>query len=245
MFADSLLDSPWADRSRRSWTTLVSFAMQAAAVGGLFLLPLLYTQGLPQLQLWDAGLLAPVPPPAPPASQPARNTRANTSNLSRDGHVITPPSIPREIARFDETIAPPPVDLGGSGVSGGTGDPTARSGIFGSIGGPIVVAPPPPPAPSVRPPRVSHMMEGNLIYRVQPQYPALARQARVQGIVVLRAVISREGKIENLQVISGPPLLVKSAIDAVLQWRYRPYFLNNEPVEVETQVTVNFTLSGG
>lgn len=89
------------------------------------------------------------------------------------------------------------------------------------------------------------MMEGNLIYRVQPQYPALARQARVQGIVVLRAMISREGKIENLQAVSGPPLLVKSAIDAVLQWRYRPYYLNNEPVEVETQVTVNFMLSGG
>ena len=244
MFADSLLDSPWADRSRRGWTTLVSFAMQAAAVGGLFLLPLLYTQGLPQLQLM-AALAAPTPPPAPPTPQPARETRANTSNLSRDGRVIAPPSVPREIARLDETIAPPPVDLGRSGVSGGTGDPSARSGIFGSIGGPNVVAPPPPPPPSVRPPRVSHMMEGNLIYRVQPQYPALAQQARVQGIVVLRAVISREGKIENLQVISGPPLLVKSAIDAVLQWRYRPYFLNNEPVEVETQVTVNFTLSGG
>ena len=89
------------------------------------------------------------------------------------------------------------------------------------------------------------MMEGNLIHRVQPQYPVLARQARVQGIVVLRAMISREGKIENLQVVSGHPLLVKSAMEAVLQWRYRPYYLNTEPVEVETQVTVNFTLSNG
>jgi protein TonB len=88
-------------------------------------------------------------------------------------------------------------------------------------------------------------MEGNLIYRVKPQYPPLAWQARIQGIVVLRAMISREGKIENLQVITGHPLLVKSAMDAVLQWRYRPYYLNNEPVEVETRVTVNFTLSGG
>ncbi len=88
-------------------------------------------------------------------------------------------------------------------------------------------------------------MEGNLIYHVQPQYPTLARQARVQGTVVLRAVISRDGRIENLQVVSGHPLLVKSAEDAVSQWRYRPYYLNNEPVEVETQVTVNFTLSGG
>ena len=89
------------------------------------------------------------------------------------------------------------------------------------------------------------MMEGNLIYRVQPQYPPLARQARVQGSVILRAVITRDGKIANLQVVSGHPLLVQSAMDAVLQWRYRPYYLNNEPVEVETQVTVNFTLSGG
>jgi protein TonB len=89
------------------------------------------------------------------------------------------------------------------------------------------------------------MMEGNLIYRVQPQYPQLARQARVQGVVVLRAVISREGKIENLQLVTGHPLLVQSAMEAVRQWRYRPYVLNNEPVEVVTQVTVNFTLSGG
>ena len=89
------------------------------------------------------------------------------------------------------------------------------------------------------------MMEGNLIHRVQPDYPPLARQARIQGQVVLRAMISREGTIENLQVLSGHPMLVQAAVDAVRQWRYRPYVLNGEPVEVETQVTVNFVLSGG
>ena len=88
-------------------------------------------------------------------------------------------------------------------------------------------------------------MEGNLIHRVQPDYPAPARQIRVQGQVVLRAVISREGMIDNLQVVSGHPMLVKAAVDAVRQWRYRPYVLNGEPVEVETEVTVNFILSGG
>ena len=88
-------------------------------------------------------------------------------------------------------------------------------------------------------------MEGNLILRVQPLYPPLARQARVQGQVVLHAVISRSGAIENLQVLTGHPMLVQSAIDAVKQWRYRPYSLNGEAVEVETQVTVNFVLSGG
>jgi periplasmic protein TonB len=245
MFADSLLDSPWTDRSRRGWTTLVSFAVQAVAVGGLLLLPLLYTQGLPQLQL-IAALVAPAPPPAPPAPQPMPTSRETASNLSRDGHVIAPRSLPREILHIDETIAPPPIDAGSLGVVGSIGNSTVRNGVLDSIGtGLNSIAPLPPPTRSAHPPRVSRMMEGNLIYRVQPQYPPLARQARVQGIVVLQAVISREGKIENVQVISGHPLLVKSARDAVQQWRYRPYYLNNEPVEVETQVTVNFTLSGG
>jgi periplasmic protein TonB len=244
MFADLLLDSPWADRSRRGWTTLVSFALQAVAVGGLLLLPLLYTQALPQFQLISA-LMAPTPPPAP-ALGPARSPHQTTSNVSSDGKVIAPRFVPREILRLDETIAPPPLDVGGLRVPGGTGDSTASTGPLGSIGtGPNVIVPPPPPVLAAHPPRVSRMMEGNLVYRVQPQYPTLARQARVQGIVVLRAVITREGKIANLQVVSGHPLLVQSAMDAVLQWRYRPYYLNNEPVEVETQVTVNFTLSGG
>jgi protein TonB len=79
---------------------------------------------------------------------------------------------------------------------------------------------------------------------VQPQYPSIAIQARISGPVVLHALISRQGNIENLQVLSGPPLLVKAAMDAVRQWRYRPYALNGEPVEVDTQVTVNFVLGG-
>jgi protein TonB len=244
MFADSLLDSPWADRSRRGWTTLVSFALQAVAVGGLLLLPLLYTQGLPQFQLISA-LMAPTPPPAPTLG-PARNAHESTSNMSSEGKVIAPRYVPKEILRLDEPTAPPSLDVPGLRVPGGTGDSTVPNVVLESIGNRTnVIVPPPPPAPSSHPPRVSRMMEGNLIFRVQPQYPTLARQARVQGIVVLRAVITREGKIANLQVMSGHPLLVQSAMDAVLQWRYRPCYLNNQPVEVETQVTVNFTLSGG
>jgi protein TonB len=83
------------------------------------------------------------------------------------------------------------------------------------------------------------------VHKVQPDYPPLARQARIQGAVVLQAVISRDGAIENLQVLSGHPMLVQAAVQAVRQWRYRPYVLNGEPVEVETQVTVNFVLGGG
>jgi protein TonB len=85
-----------------------------------------------------------------------------------------------------------------------------------------------------------------VLHRVNPTYPPLARAARVQGSVVLAAIIGKDGTIQNLHVISSSsPLLVQSALDAVKQWRYRPYILNGEPVEVDTQVTVNFSLSGG
>lgn len=83
-----------------------------------------------------------------------------------------------------------------------------------------------------------------VIKRVQPAYPPLARQARVQGTVLLEAEISQEGTVENLRLISGHPMLVATAIDAVKQWRYKPYLLNGRAVEVRTQVAVNFTLSG-
>ena len=88
------------------------------------------------------------------------------------------------------------------------------------------------------------MNKGSLIRKVQPAYPVLARSARIQGAVVLQAVISKQGTIENLKVLSGHPILVPAAIDAVKQWRYRPYILNSEPVEVETQIIVNFSLAG-
>ena len=88
------------------------------------------------------------------------------------------------------------------------------------------------------------MLEGSLIRRVQPVYPPLARSARVQGSVVLSALISNAGTMENLRVLSGHPMLVAAAVEAVRQWRYRPYILNAEPIEVETQITVSFSLSG-
>ena len=91
----------------------------------------------------------------------------------------------------------------------------------------------------------SGVSAGNLIKRVQPNYPPLARQARIQGTVILQAEISKEGTIQNLQLISGHPMLAPAAIEAVKQWRYKPYLLNGEPVAVDTQVQVNFTLSGG
>ena len=241
MFAESLLESPWADRSRRGWSTIASFAAQALCLGILLILPLLYTEGLPKLQLVQA-IAPPAPPPGPPPTIERHASIQHESNM-RDGILVPPETIPTHIATFEETT-PPEIGTCTFCVPGGTGNLNASNAVLNSVTSERAFVPPPR---SVPPPllRVSRMMEGNLIYRPQPIYPALAKSARVQGQVLLRAIISREGTIQNLQVISGHPMLVKAAIDAVRQWRYRPYLLNNEPVEVETQVTVNFVLSGG
>jgi protein TonB len=117
----------------------------------------------------------------------------------------------------------------------------------GVIGG--IISSTPVAVPKVATPqrvRVSSgVSEGLLIHKVTPNYPPLARSARIQGSVVLQALISKDGTIQNLRAVSGHPMLTPAAIEAVKQWRYKPYYLNGEPVEVETQITVNFTLAGG
>ena len=130
----------------------------------------------------------------------------------------------------------------GTGSEPGPG-PGGPIGLWTTPGGTNPV-PVPRPATITHPIPVSHIEEGNLIRKVQPTYPAMAKMVHVQGEVVLVAIISKAGTIENLRVVSGHPLLVPAAIEAVAQWRYRPYILNDEAVEVETQITVNFTLSG-
>jgi protein TonB len=242
MFADLSTDSDGSRHSRRGWTTLISFAAQAVAVSCSLLLPLFYTDGLPRLTL-----LAPLLAPAPPSSAPQspRPIAPSTSESNRIGNtLISPPRIPSTLTVLTDTVPSiPGADSIATSVFDGGGIPSGRGTVAGSVLGSEMVLPPPPPAPHH--PAVSRMMEGNLMHRVQPDYPPLARQVRVQGQVVLRATISRDGAIENLQVLSGHPMLIPAAVAAVRQWRYRPYVLNGEPVEVGTQVTVNFILSGG
>jgi protein TonB len=88
----------------------------------------------------------------------------------------------------------------------------------------------------------SRLMAGNLLEKTVPQYPAIARAARIQGTVVLQATIAKDGTIQNLRMINGPPMLQQAAVDAVRSWRYKPYSLNGEPVEVETTINVVFNL---
>jgi len=232
----SALENTWDQSARRRWTTLASFTMQAFGLSLLLAIPLLTIQGPPRLQWFDSPVLTP-PPPPPTGQHPS-----HSSNVSGE-HLLSITTIPPTIADLHESQIGSAPDLDGIGVPGGFG--TARRGIPGGLGIGSDVAPPPAPTPvPTHPLKISHWAEGNVIYRVQPIYPTLARQARVQGTVELRAIISKAGTIENLTVVRGHPMLATAAIEAVRRWRYRPYLLNNEPIEVETEITVNFVLSG-
>ncbi len=234
----STLDSTWGDSIHRGWPALASFAMQVFGTGLLLLIPLLTNQGPPKLRWLESPILIPPPAPAPAV----RGLQRVASSNLREGRVQLPQAIPNTIVMLNEPLVASASVLDDIGVTGGTN--TRGPGIRGSVGPSVDVVAPPPTTVLTHPLRISHWAEGNLIYRVQPNYPPLARQARVQGVVQLRAIISKSGTIENLAVVRGHPMLAAAAIDAVRQWRYRPYLLNNEPVEVETEVTVNFLLSG-
>jgi len=159
----------------------------------------------------------------------------------------TPSRIPQKVQMIREEEAPPPM-AATSGVVGGVpgGIPGGQlSGVIGGIVNATSNLAVPKFAPVV-PQRVrisQGVTKGLLIRRVEPTYPPLARSARVQGEVVLSAIISTNGDIENLQLVSGHPMLVPAALSAVKQWRYKPYLLNGQPTEVETTITVIFTLS--
>jgi len=239
---DETLNPSWNDRSRRGLTTLTSFGMQVLAVAFLLALPLLRPQGLPLIRQLSTPITLGQPMREPTVAVSRSSVNNTAPNNPADITFRAPASIPRVIQMVGDD---PPAMPGSSGSTiPGTGraDLSGVPGLFGSDSRPILptVHPSTPAAPF----RLSHMSEGNLIRKVQPAYPALARGARVQGAVVLLAVITREGTIENLKVVSGHPMLASAAIEAVSQWRYRPYILNNQPVEVETQITVNFSLAG-
>ena len=247
MFEDSLIESGGRLRTKRGATTLLSFVLQVFLIGVLILIPLLYTDALPKQQLMTF-LVAPPPPPPPPpppAAAPVRVVKQIQSDIV-NGQLRTPTKIPEKVQMIKEEDAPPPMMATG-GVVGGVPGGVPGGQMGGVIGG--IISSTPVAVPRVATPqrvRVSQgVSQGLLIRKVQPVYPPLARQARIQGNVVLQAEISKDGTIENLRLMSGHPMLAPSAIEAVKQWRYKPYFLNGEPVEVETQITVIFSLSGG
>lgn len=247
MFERALLDhtieSSWNARSRRGLTALTSFGLQALAVAVLLILPLLRPQGLPLFRQLSTTVNLGIPLGEPSASR----TRAGGNPAAPSDPTKIFLRQPQPVQGHLETgndDAPPQIGSGGPDIPGAVAGTEGQDGIFRSIGTGIPLVIPAVPAPVVHSVRLSHMSEGDLVRKVLPTYPPLARSARIQGTVILQATISKLGTIDNLRLVSGHPMLVPAAIEAVRQWRYRPYILNNEAVEIETQITVNFSLSG-
>jgi periplasmic protein TonB len=245
MFEDSLLESGGRLKTKRGRTTTFAIFLEILAIGVMVLMPLIFTEALPKQQLMTF-LVAPPPPPPPPppAAAPVHVVKQIQTDIV-NGALRTPTKIPQKIQMIKEDEAPPA--MASAGVVGGVPGGIPGGQMGGVIGG--IISSTPVAVPKVATPqrvRVSQgVSQGLLVRRVNPTYPPLARQARIQGTVILRAVISKDGSIENLQLVSGHPMLAPAAIEAVKQWRYKPYLLNGEPVEVDTEVQVNFTLSGG
>src|SRR5579862_744351 len=244
MFEDSLIESGGKLKTKRGRTSFVAFLIEFMIIGVMVLIPLIFTEALPKGQMMFLLVAPPPPPPPPPPAAAVVHVRQVQTDIV-NGELRTPTNIPQKIKMIQEDEAPPA--MASTGVVGGVPGGVPGGSMGGVIGS--VLSSTPVAAPKIATPtrvRVSSgVVSGLLVRKVPPTYPPLARQARIQGVVVLQAQISKEGNIENLQLISGHPMLAPAAIEAVKQWKYKPYLLNGEPVEVETQVQVNFTLAGG
>lgn len=246
-FVRCLLDQKDEEHQRarrlRRRTLLISIIVQALVLTLLWLRPLFGAQQVPLLARW-----IPLPPyrggSAARSPEPNRQEHPSSKLLTLSPHPIcrcatTPP------ARFGEIHAPDFVPAAGNSGLEGPGDPDGLIPIPGMTGGSNTppVLPPPDERTEKGPRRVpSEIQEALLMERVEPRYPPLARQARIQGTVEIHAIIASDGAIKSAEVVKGNPLLARAALDAVLRWRYRPTVLNGQPVEVETLITVRFFL---
>ena len=241
-------------KTNKTWTVVLSFAIQCLLMGLLVILPMIYFDVLPSatLQSFLVAPPPPPPPPPPPAAAPPKVVKVIPRQFDA-GRLVTPKSIPKEIAQIKEDELPPPSSGVGvvGGVPGGVAGGQPGGVLGGILGGIPSAAPPPPPPPKKeeKPPTPQRIRVGgnvqaaNLINQVRPVYPPLAKQARISGTVELSAVIGKDGRVQDLHVVRGHPLLVQAALDAVKQWVYKPTLLNGEPVEVSTTIDVNFTLA--
>jgi periplasmic protein TonB len=240
MFAESMLETSWGERSRRGWMTLTSFGLQVVVIGILISVPFLTTVAIPLART----VSTPITMRRNAGTVPTNHRRASSgvTVISPGARLMMPGRIPTTITPGDDRESQ--ITTVGSGSIENVGvDFGAPTGIPLPITGTRPVMPI-PAAPTVHPFRASTMLQGSLVQRVEPAYPPLARAARIQGPVILDAVISKAGSIEHLQIVSGHRMLVPAALEAVSQWRYRPYILNGEAIEVETRITVNFVLQG-
>ncbi len=217
----------------------IAVLIEVIILGSIVLYPLMYTQTLPQAQLMTMLVAPPPPPPPPPPAPPA--PKVIIHHVSVEDLLKAPTVIPKTIQQVRDQPEPPQA----TGVVGGVPGGVPGGSMGGVIGGMVGAPPPPPPPKPAAPKRTTvggQVEESKKIYAPPPEYPQIAKMARVQGLVRLAAVISKDGTIQDLHLISGPPLLVNAAMQAVAKWRYQPTLLNGEPVDVDTEIDVNFTL---
>jgi protein TonB len=235
-----------------SWTVLVACGGELMLVTTLVLIPLIYLQALPRLQLSNAIVLAPPPPPPPQAALP-RVTKVIPRQFVV-GHLTAPVIVPKQVANLEEQEFAPPSEAAGLAGSVPGGVPGGQiGGVIGGIVGSIPSAAPPPTPPSpvqnelkaATPQRIrlgGNIQAAKLLHQVTPAYPVLAKAGRVQGVVQLNAVIGKDGMVREITLVSGHPLLVEAAMQAARQFTYRPTYLNGQAVEVDTIINVQFHL---
>jgi protein TonB len=251
MFETAILT--YGQGSKRAWGTFAGVTGQALLVTCAVIAPMIWPAALPRAA-WITGIAAPVPPPAPPPGPVIRPKPNQAPRPFYETGLIAPTKIPPRAATI---IDEAPVMAGTAGVEGGVvgGDPNGvvggilRSVISDGSRMAAVVKPPepvvatPPKTTFVKPPRISVVELAHPIHRVDPIYPPLARQARISGVVELQGVLGTDGRIHELKVLRGHPMLVKAAVDAVSQWTYAPTILNGQAVEVVAPIIVTFKLN--
>lgn len=236
---------------RKSQAVLVSFLGQVLLLAILVLSPLVFLDTISAAKL-NPLFLAPVPPPAPPPLPSVPQSPPNKRPTKTFCVLCVPKKIPTEIVIFkdkEEPLPPPTLACKDCVVGGG---PNTPEGPF--VPGFTPPAGPPPTPPVVKEPtkpetpqkpvRLSTgVADGHLVSKILPQYPPMAKQAGIQGVVRFNAIIGKDGKIRELQFVSGHPMLVEAARLAISQWVYKPWKVSGELVEVSAQIDVNFSLS--
>ena len=235
MFEQSLVETTHRVGTRKPTTMLISLGIQVGVIAVVAILPLIYYNVLPasQMMAFLSAPPPPPPPPPPPAPTPKIVVRRLVSEVNTSNQLIAPKTIPHGIDRIVESAPPPPVAIS----TGGT-----ASNILSAISNMPAPPPPPPPPPPIA---VGGSVQAAMcISCPSPSYPPIARQAHIQGEVVLHAIIGKDGLVKDLEVLSGNAMLTGEAVRAVKGWRYHPLELNGQAMEVDTQITVKFTLGG-
>lgn len=233
----ALVEEDSSSRVKRVARTGLALLLQGLIVGTMLLIPFVVTEAIDLHKFNKTLLIAPPPPPAP--APPVVRAQTAAPKLAVLRPLLTAPTIiPKKFEAVSDlgSAAPAISDVGG--VAGGTGD---------VLGASLAAVAPPPPAAAARPKgpmRISSgMKEPRLLYAPPLEYSPIARQAHVQGTVILEAVIDEQGNVTQVRAISGPGLLFQSAIKAVVGRKYEPTYLDGQPVAIRLDVTVNFHLS--